>query len=225
MAAYKPGFKSNPEGYWTWGGIVTAGIAYNPNLVTAAEAPKTYLDAYDPKWTDAINVKVTISGLQHVTWYMLRNLYGPDYWQHYAALKPRAFDSYVQQFDRLVNGQDKIVMTAQYSGYLIMKAKGAPVEFVVPPEGLIASPQPYGAIAEAPHPNAARLYLDWFLGAPGQAAMAKGLYYHSPREDIDPPPGGVPISHFKILSPEDWEAFQATHTQYVREWDKLVGLR
>ena len=225
MEAYKPGFKSNPEGFWTWGGIVTAGIAYNPTQVAPADAPKTYLDVYDPKWADSINVKVTISGLQHVTWYMLRNLYGPDYWSRYTALKPRGFDSYVQQFDRLVNGQDKIVMTAQYSGYLIMKAKGAPVEFVVPPEGMIAAPQPYGAIAEAPHPNAARLFLDWFLGVPGQTAMARILYYHSPREDIEPPPGGLPIKSFKLLTPDDWPAFQATHTQYVREWDKLIGLR
>jgi len=225
MAAYKPEYKSSPEGYWNWGSVVAAAIAYNPTLVSAAEAPKTYLDAYDPKWADAISVKVTISGLQHVTWYVLRKIHGNDYWQHFLPLKPRAFDSYVQQFDRLVNGQDKVVMTAQYSGYLIMKAKGAPVEFVYPPEGLIASPQPYGVINEAPHPNAARLFMDWFLGVPGQTAMTKAMYYHSPRDDVAPPPGGVPITNFKLLFPDDWAAFQATHAQYVKEWNTLTGLR
>ena len=63
------------------------------------------------------------------------------------------------------------------------------------------------------------------LGVPGQTAMARILYYHSPREDIEPPPGGLPIKSFKLLTPDDWPAFQATHTQYVREWDKLIGLR
>ena len=225
LTAYRPEYKSQPEGYWNWGAVVVAGIAYNPGLVSAAEAPKTYLDLLDPKWTDEISVKVTISGLQHVTWYVIRKLHGPEYWEAFAKLKPRAFDSYVQQFDRLVSGQDKVVMTAQYSGYLIAKAKGAPVAFVIPPEGLIATPQPYGLVKEAPHPEAARLYMDWFLGVPGQTAAVAALYYHSPRSDVPPPPGGEPIAAFKLLFPDDWDAFQATHAAYVKEWNKLTGLR
>lgn len=225
MAAYRPEYKSTPEGYWNWGALVIAAIAYNPNLVTAAEAPKTWLDVMDPKWADAISVKVTISGLQHVEWYVLRGLYGADYWQKLAPLKPHAFDSYVQQFDRLVNGQDKVAITAQYSGYLLMKAKGAPVEFVYPPDGLIASPQPYGLIAEAPHPEAAKLFYDWFLGVPGQTAATKTLYYNSPRDDVPPPPGGVGTGNFKLLYPDDWTKFEQSHAQFVREWDKLTGLR
>ena len=38
MAAYKPEYKSSPEGAWTWGALAIAAIAYNPNLVSAAEA-------------------------------------------------------------------------------------------------------------------------------------------------------------------------------------------
>ena len=83
-----------------------------------------------------------------------------------------------------VSGQDKIVMTVRYSGYLIMKAKRAPVELVYPSEGLVATPQPYGLVKEAPHPRAARRFLDWFLGVPGQAAAVAAVYYHSPRCDV-----------------------------------------
>jgi iron(III) transport system substrate-binding protein len=225
MTAYPVGFKSVPEGYWNWGALVIAAIAYNPHLVSAAEAPKTWADMLDPKWADAISVKVTISGLQHVEWYVLRKLYGDDFWSKLAPLKPHAFDSYVQQFDRLVNGQDKVALTAQYSGYLLMRAKGAPVEFVAPPDGVIAAPQAYGLIAEAPHPEAAKLFYDWFLGVPGQTAATRTLYYNSPRDDVPPPPGGLSTGHFKLLYPDDWIRFAQSHPQFVREWDKLTGLR
>src|SRR5471032_3131122 len=40
MAAFKPEYKSTPEGFWTWGSVIMAGIAYNPKNVTAADAPK-----------------------------------------------------------------------------------------------------------------------------------------------------------------------------------------
>jgi iron(III) transport system substrate-binding protein len=225
MAAYKPEYKSKPEGFFTWGAISMAGIAYNPNLVPANEAPKTWMDMLDPRWTDSITVKTSTSGMQHMVWFALRNMYGHDYWTKFAALKPKAFDSYVQQFDRTINGQEKIIDTAQYSGYLLAKAKGAPIAYVYPPDGLVAVPESWGAVKEAPHPEAAKLFLDWFLGVPGQTGYAEVLAYNSLRSDVAPPAGGVKATELKLLFPDDWDAFLKTHTQFVREWDKITGLR
>jgi hypothetical protein len=28
-----------------------------------------------------------------------------------------------------------------------------------------------------------------------------------------------------VLAPTDWDAFLKTHTQFVREWDKMTGMR
>ncbi|MBV9862307.1 MAG: extracellular solute-binding protein [Alphaproteobacteria bacterium] len=225
MAAFKPEYKSQPEGYWTWGGIGPAGIAYNPSVVPPETAPKTWTEALDPKWTDAITVKVSNSGLQHDAWYELKQLYGDDYWKKFAQLKPRAFDSYVQQYDRLVNQQDKIIHTAQYSGYLEWKAKGAPVAFVAPADGMPATPESWGIPSNGPHPNAARLYLDWFLSPAGQKVNGEMLYLHSPRPDAPPPPGGNALDEIKLLMPADWSAFLASRPEFVREWDRMTGLR
>jgi iron(III) transport system substrate-binding protein len=225
MAAYKPGYKSQPEGYWTWGAIIMSGIAYNSTTVSKDEAPKTWEDVLDPKWTDAVNVKVSNSGLQHETWYELRQILPPDYFKKFAAIKPRAFDSYVQQYQRIVNGEDKIVHSAQYSGYLEFKAKGAPVEFVYPATGLPAGPETWGLVSDAPHPNAAELFLDWLLSAPGQKAYGDALFLNSPRDDVPPPPGGVSVKELKLLFPADWNAFLVSRTEFAKEWDRITGLR
>src|SRR6266446_2680106 len=225
MSAVSAAYKSEPEGYWTWGAMGPAGIAYNPTTVSADEAPKNWEQMLDPKWAGTVTVKVSNSGLQHVSWYELRQLYGADYWKKFAALKPRAFDSYVQQFDRLVNQQDKLIHTAQYAGYLKWKAKGAPVAFVIPPGGLPATSESWGIVGNAPHLNAARLYMDWFLSPVGQKANGDGLYVHSVRADVPAPPGGLPITGFKLLMPEDWQAFLASRPEFQREWDRLTGLR
>src|SRR4051794_8464272 len=84
MAAYKPEYKSQPEGLWTWGAIIMAGIAYNPNVVPADQAPKTWEDVLDPKWADQVSVKVSNSGLQHVTWFELKRVLGEDYFKKLA---------------------------------------------------------------------------------------------------------------------------------------------
>ena len=94
-------------------------------------------------------------------------------------------------------------MGAQYSGYIEFKAKGAPLAFVFPETGVPAVPETYGIVDQAPHPNAAELFMDWFLSPVGQKALAEALLLHSPRSDV-PPPGGadtVPLSKMKLLLP------------------------
>jgi iron(III) transport system substrate-binding protein len=225
MTGYISDFKSSPEGYWTWGAFIMAGLAYNPNLVKPDDAPKTWKDALDPKWSGVINAKTSTSGLQDVTWYELRKLYGDEYFDKLAALKPRGFDSYVQQFDRMISGQDTIAHTAQYSAYLLAKAKGAPVAFVFPEEGLTTTPGVLGLVADAPHPNAAQLFMDWFLSLPGQKIYDAITSLNSPRTDAPPPPGGLPLDKVKLLYPHDWQAYLATHDQFVKTWSKVTGVR
>jgi iron(III) transport system substrate-binding protein len=225
MSAYKPEYKSRPEGNWTWGSIIIAGISYNSKITPPDQAPKSWEDLLDPKWAGAVNVKTANSGLQHVTWYMLTKELGADYWQKFARQEPRAFDSYVQQFDRLVNGQDKVAEAAQYSGYIEFKRKGAPLEFVVPARGVPAGPEVWGIVENAPHPNAARLFLDWFLSPVGQQPFMEALFMHSPRVDVPAPPGAVSTGEMKLLFPSDWQDFLASRTAFNRQWDAMAGRR
>jgi len=225
MAAYKSEFKSDPEGYWTWVSASMSGIAYNVNLVPADQAPKSWQDLLDPKWAGQINVKSVLAGVQHDVWYDLRKIYGNTYWDKFAEQKPRAFDSWVQQFERCSNGQDKIIGTAQYSGYLEMKARGAPLGFSFPPEGLPVDPAGTGIVANAPHPQAARLFMDWFLGVPGQRAVVAATFSYSVRADVEPPEGGVAFSSVKLLVPDDWADAVRSERQFVHDWNRITGLR
>ncbi len=225
LPAYRAAFKSKPEGFWTWGSLIIAGIAYNPRLVPPGEIPTNWDDAINPRFNGMLNVKLSTSGLQHGIWYRMRQLYGEDFWQKFSEMKPRAFDSYVQQFDRMVNGQDKIVHGAQYSGYLQFKAKGAELGFVQPKDGMYAGQQIYGVIADAPHPEAAKLFFDWLMGIAGQTAIQNAHFLSSPRADTPPPPGGISTGEMKLLFVEDWDDYLKSRPVFTREWDRMLGLR
>jgi iron(III) transport system substrate-binding protein len=202
-----------------------AGIAYNSKNTPEAEAPKKWEDLLDPKWLDAINVKVSNSGLQHGVWFMLKPILGEEYFKKFATQKPRAFDSYVQQYGRLVDGQDKVIMGAQYSGAVEFVPKGAPIGFVFPETGVPTVSETYGIVADGPHPNAAQLFMDWFLSPVGQKALADALALHSPRDDVPPPAGAVPLSKMKLLIPTDWDAFEKDRPSFAKDWDRIVGAR
>jgi ABC-type Fe3+ transport system substrate-binding protein len=63
------------------------------------------------------------------------------------------------------------------------------------------------------------------LSPVGQNALEQGLYTHSLRPDVPPPPGGLPITQIKLLVPEDWQAFLTSRPEFQREWDRMTGLR
>ena len=137
-AAYKPEYQSTPAGYFGVPGVGFAGICYNRTKVKAEQAPKTWKDILNPAFKDGISAKLATSGMQHAQWYMLRKLYGNDFWQEFAKQRPKGFDARAQLFDRLAKGDDRMCVLAEYAGYTLFQEKGADIDFVAPPEGLPA---------------------------------------------------------------------------------------
>ena len=82
-----------------------------------------------------------------------------------------------------------------------------------------------GLVEGAPHPQAARLFMDWLLGVPGQTALVEEEFAYSARTDVHPPAGAVPIGSLKLLYPEDWNEFEKSHPQFVKDWNRITGIR
>ncbi|HEX5531124.1 MAG TPA: extracellular solute-binding protein [Methylomirabilota bacterium] len=225
-AAYKPAYQSTPGGHFTWMGVTFAGIAYNRSKVAPPQAPKTWKDILSPAYKDGISAKLSTSGMQHMQWYMLRKLYGADFWPEFAKQRPKGFDSRAQLFDRLAKGDDRVCALAEYAGYTLFKEKGAEIDFVSPPDGLPATPALIGVVNRAPHPEAAKLFLDWALSNRGQAVNQTQtiLLYGSVRSDAPPMATGKKLTDFKLLFPTDWADFQASHGAFVKEWNAMMGL-
>ncbi len=225
-AAYGAESLSTPAGYYFYAGVTFGGIAYNTDKVSAADAPKNWKDLLDPRWRNSINTKQPTSGMQFVEWYELRRLYGEGYWKEFAKQRPRGFDSRVQLFDRLAKGDDKICALAEWAGFQLYQDRGAPIAFVTPPDGLPATPVAAGVVSKAPHPEAARLLLDWMMSQRGQTLYQTNSYFYYPslRKDAKPMPGGMKLSDFKLLYPQDMAAYSAAHDTYVKEWNAMLGL-
>jgi iron(III) transport system substrate-binding protein len=183
-------------------------------------------DILDPRWKGKISCKISASGLQFVQWYMLRKLYGDAFWKEFAKLQPHAFDSRVQLFDRLSKGDDNITAIGEYPAYILFKSRGAKVEFVAPPDGLVATPLVVGAVNKAPHPEASKLFVDWAMSKRGQAwyQTNPNLYYASVRTDAPPMPTGVSLTQFKLLYPTDWDEYSKQSVTFLKEWNGMLGL-
>ncbi len=223
---YTPDHLSAPSGDYFWSGVSFGGIAYNTTKVKESEAPKVWKDLLDPRWKNAMSTKQSTSGMQFVEWYELRRMYGEGFWKEFEKQRPRGFDSRVQLFDRLAKGDDKICALAEYAGYALYVQKGAPIAFVAPPDGLPVTPLVAGVVDKAPHPEAAKLFIDWMMSIRGQTHYQTDpyLYYGSVRSDAPAMPGGKRLADFKLLAPSDMAAMEATRDTFNKQWNGMLGL-
>lgn len=218
LKAYAPRFKSEPEGYFAAVGLMVGGFVYNPDVVKPEAAPKSWKDLLDPKWKDAINVRAATNAQQHIVWYELREKYGDQYFTEFAKQGAKPFEACAPQFERLLNGQDKISAPATHLCYLDYKRRGSQLRFIVPEEGSPTGYNVYGAVSKAPHQEASKLFMDWLLSKDGANAFMDALLYINPREDATPPAGSEPVGSLKVIVPDDWDKFGRSKTEFNRAW-------
>lgn len=224
--AYQAKYLSNPAGAWFWTGVDFTGICYSKSRVPEAEAPKNWKDLLDPRWRGSMSCKIAASGLQFVQWYELRKLYGDAYWTSFAKQLPHAFDSRVQLMDRLARGDDKVTAVGEYAAYVLYQKKGADIGFVAPPDGLPATSLVVGAVNRAPHPEVAKLFIDWAMSLRGQKFYQDNpnLIYGSIRDDAPAMLTGAKLSEFKLLAPTDMADYVASHDEFNKVWSAMLGL-
>src|SRR5581483_11000945 len=79
-------------------------------------------------------------------------------------------------YNDFTRGEIPIWINADGNGLKAKYVDHAPVEVVIPEEGTITMPLVMGMAKGAPHPEAARKYLDWLLSDEAQKLMAESFF-------------------------------------------------
>jgi iron(III) transport system substrate-binding protein len=182
-----PGFQNpvelgrDPAGKWVGQHLRYWCMAYNTNLVKKEDLPKTWEDLLtNPRWHDG---KIAIGNRPQLWILMLWGKKGPEW-----------TTNYMQQFFEKVRpqlrkeGMDALVAlnvggefhaaipSAEYRVKQYAE-KGAPVYWHCP-EPMPLSVSEMGIMTGAPHPYAAKLFVNWFVSKEGQ--IAQFFADHSP---------------------------------------------
>ena len=95
---------------------------------------------------------------------------------------------------------------------------GAPIALVYPVEGTPAAVLNGVVMQRAPHPNAARLFINFMFSREGQQIFAD-YGFRSVHPEVRDPPGRKPLAEIKVLrtDPEEQErAGEEIKTRYAR---------
>lgn len=194
-----PERKSDMGGYWTGVYFTVHGIAYNTRTVPPNHMPKHYIDLLDPRW----NGKIVIN-LNNFMWsYAMLDFFGRekgmDFLKKLAAQNARAQRGSTISGQLIAAMEFEIGVSLNTNDVSRMKQQGAPIDWARIKEPLYADLHPIGILVGAPHPHAARLFVDYLLSREGQTAIAE-MGRTAIREDV-PLRDGIDRKKLRVVGP------------------------
>ena len=196
-------------------------MAYNTQLVSSAEAPKSFTGLLDPKWKGKIvKAHPSYSGtIMTSTYQMVREL-GWSYLEKLAQQQLLQIQSATDTPKKVVLGERPVMADGNESNVLLLKEAGQPIEVVYPTEGTPSIVQPSAVFAAAPHPNAARLFQNYLFSVEGQELFVNIGGLRSVHALVKDKPGRAPLSAIKVWK-DDPVAVEAQGEEIKRRYSQI----
>ncbi|HEX4781083.1 MAG TPA: extracellular solute-binding protein [Usitatibacter sp.] len=193
----------DPEGYYaTWRASLSC-MAYNTNIVKEADAPKGYKDLLDPKWKGKLTkAHPGYSGTALTGTYALVKVLGWGYFESLAKQGVQQLQSTTATPKSIASGERAVMVDGNEYNVFIEMNKKSPVKPIYAAEGTPFISSPTGIFAQAPHPNAARLFENFIYTAKIQQLLVDVGGQRSAHPDVKEPAGRTPLSQIKLL-PDD----------------------
>jgi iron(III) transport system substrate-binding protein len=206
----------------TFNPIYTFG--YNRAVVDDTDAPTSWNSLLEDRWDDKLGIAQAGSGGSALALTRFqRDVLGDDYLRRYSS-EARVFDSIGAQLDALARGEIN-AGTVVVSSVNIANNENAPVDFVVPDEGVTSYDYYTGVADTARNLAAAQVFMNWNLSTRGQRVFTD-LGEYSVRTDVDPPNIlGVQLPDF--TDPKVHRITQEESTTHSAEdqaaWNSIFG--
>jgi iron(III) transport system substrate-binding protein len=195
-------------------------IAINTTLVKPEDEPRSWKDVLDPKWKGKLALDDPRgSGPGAYVLAAVEEVLGQDYTTELAKQDVFIATQAGPLWAALLRGERLMFLSSSHRDVITQKQQGAPVKQIRPVEGIVFSPTPQALLRNAPHPNAAKLWIEWSLSKQGQQALADNGY-GPVRADV---PVKFPEASLdeKLLPRQDTQAAFAGLADRVKRWSSL----
>jgi len=176
-------------------GIEYVALIYNKELVDPKDVPTRYEDLTDPKWKDRIVMANPASHATTISWLvgLKEKVFTTDEaWMKFveglAANKPMFVASFGPTPAPVESGEKHIAISMPK--YIITKAP-APLDWAQISQPLLGTPRGISIASSAKHPNAAKLFVDYWLSREAMQMLADEVGEYVLCPGVYPPIDGI----------------------------------
>ncbi len=191
-----PGGAKDRDGYFTGAYARNFVIGYNTAVIPEKERPRDWPDFLNPRWKEKIGIDE-----EEFEWYgTLIDYWGREktvkYMKALAAQQPQLRRGHSLLAELLAAGEFPVAIVFPYNMEQL-KQKGAPVDWSTTSDPIVTSINGIGISAKAPHPNAAKLLVNYILSEEGQGVI-RDLFRVPIRPGVKPAAAKLEQSSLKI---------------------------
>jgi iron(III) transport system substrate-binding protein len=224
VAANFPTEHIDPDGLYATVCAWLIVIGYNTKLIKPQDAPKSFSDLLNPKWTGKM-VKAHPAysgGIMTATFLMVRE-FGWDYLEKLAKQRIMQVQSSVDPPRKIMLGERAVMVDGTDYSIVQLKEQGQPVEVVYAAEGSPLIDVSSGVFQDAPNPNAARLFQSFLFSLEAQQLLAETFALRSFHSLVKDKPGRTQLSDIKFMK-SDPAAVEAQSEDIKSRYSKLFGV-
>ncbi|OYW15369.1 MAG: hypothetical protein B7Z50_01745 [Sphingomonadales bacterium 12-62-5] len=198
-------------------------LARRTDQLSEADAPKSWRELTDPKWKDKMAIgHPGFSGAIGNWAIMMKSMYGERFFREFERNKPQIGRSAGDPVTTLNAGERIVGVGIPSAATLFSISRGNPLQLLYPTDGTLLVPAPSAGIANAPHPNAAKLFMEFVCGA-AYSRTVREFRAESLRPEVPPPVGSRPLDEIKTITPTPRQV-ETEMTEVKELWRDIFGV-
>ncbi len=204
----------------------------NTKIVTDKSLwPKKWADYLNPPgaWKDKIGtMDPRSSSATYNVVYSLFSQFGEEKWKtiykNLNTLNPSFYAGSTGAIQAMVTGEKPFTFFMMNNHIISALRKKAPLIVIVPEDGTTYIITTIGVIKNAPHPNAARLFIDWALDREGaQKVFSEEMDEYALHPAVQPPKGFPKFASLKLWE-IDFVKAEAMRENLQKKWAEMMGV-
>ena len=204
-------------GYWVTSSMNLHVIGYNTRTVQRDKLPKTWEDLLNPEWKGRLMLNPNEQWFAWILQIMGKEK-GLNYMRALAKQNPAIRrEPRAMRTQLLVAGEAEMDLDSTYTVLLPLMKKGAPVDWTTLGPALMNTVA-YGLAVRAPHPNAAKLFIEFALSKEGQEVVLT-FERQSARSDLAQEQGALKNIKMVPLDPSQGDNMEF----YARQALEIFG--